>query len=124
MLQYLKYQGVSKYQFYKESGISNGMLDKNRGVSEENILKFLEFAPEIRVEWLITGSGTWFKKDEKDHYRQLLAQEEDTTYNAASRETNTVQRLSMDEWMNDVNEQLTNLQQELKIINDKLNQKQ
>lgn len=61
ILQYIEYKGVSKYQFYKESGITRGVLDKESGISEENIAKFIAYADDINVEWLIIDKGEMIK---------------------------------------------------------------
>lgn len=68
ILQFLDYKGISKYEFYQKTGISNGILSQNNGLSEENTLKFLSYFPEINPEWLLTGNGPMLKpsKDEQD----------------------------------------------------------
>jgi hypothetical protein len=43
---------VSKYKFYQESGITRGVLDKESGISEDNIAKFIAYAPEVDLSWL------------------------------------------------------------------------
>ena len=69
ILQFLDYKGISKYEFYQKTGISNGILSQNNGLSEENTLKFLSYFPEINPEWLLTGNGPMLKpsKDEQDN---------------------------------------------------------
>ena len=57
ILLYLAQKGVSPYEFYKESGVTRGILQQNNGISEDNIARFLAYAPDISVEWLITGRG-------------------------------------------------------------------
>lgn len=57
VLTYLKSKNISKYEFYKITGISNGVLSQSNGVSEENLLKILSCFPDINAEWLITGNG-------------------------------------------------------------------
>ncbi|HPD95365.1 MAG: helix-turn-helix transcriptional regulator [Bacteroidales bacterium] len=61
ILQYLTYKGISKYNFYKETGIARGVLDQNNGITEDNIQKFLAFAQDISPSWLLTGSGNMLK---------------------------------------------------------------
>lgn len=61
ILQYIDIKGVSKYQFYKKTGITRGVLDKEGGISEENISKFLAQFSEINLEWLILGEGEMIK---------------------------------------------------------------
>lgn len=57
ILLYLAQKGVSPYEFYKESGVTRGILQQNNGISEDNIARFLAYAPDVSVEWLITGRG-------------------------------------------------------------------
>jgi phage repressor protein C with HTH and peptisase S24 domain len=57
ILKYLDFKGVSKYEFYSKTGISNGILSQSNGISEDNILKFLSYYRDINVKWLITGEG-------------------------------------------------------------------
>lgn len=55
MLEYLDYKGITKYRFYKESGVSRGVLDKKSGIGEENIARFIAYAKDINLYWLILG---------------------------------------------------------------------
>jgi hypothetical protein len=63
ILQYIELQGISKYDFYKKTGITRGVLDQNTGISEENIAKFIAYFDNINIEWLILGKGSMFKED-------------------------------------------------------------
>lgn len=63
ILQYIELQGISKYDFYKRTGITRGVLDQNTGISEENIAKFLAYFNNINTEWLILGKGSMLKED-------------------------------------------------------------
>lgn len=58
ILRYLAQKGVSAYEFYKESGVTRGILQQNNGISEDNIARFLAYAPDVNIEWLLTGEGT------------------------------------------------------------------
>ena len=57
ILLYLAQKGVSPYEFYKESGVTRGILQQNNGISEDNIARFLAYAPDVNIEWLLTGEG-------------------------------------------------------------------
>lgn len=57
ILLYLGQKGVTPYEFYKISGVTRGILQQNNGISEENIARFLAYAPEVNIEWLMTGRG-------------------------------------------------------------------
>lgn len=57
-------KGVTLYEFYKVSGVTRGILQQNNGISEDNIARFLAYATDINVEWLITGKGNMLKNAE------------------------------------------------------------
>ena len=61
ILKYLDFKGVSKYKFYQETGITNGILSQPNGISEENLLKFLTYYKDISAEWLLTGEEPMLK---------------------------------------------------------------
>ena len=60
---YLEKKGVTPYEFYKESGVTRGILQQNNGISEDNIARFLAYAPDVNIEWLLTSKGTMLKDD-------------------------------------------------------------
>ena len=61
---YLANKGVSDYEYYKRSGTTRGILGQNNGISEENIARFLAYAPDVNAEWLLTGTGSMLKNKE------------------------------------------------------------
>lgn len=61
ILLYLAHKGVTSYEFYKNSGVTRGILQQGNGISEDNIARFLAYAPDVNVEWLITGKGEMVK---------------------------------------------------------------
>lgn len=54
---FLSLQGCSKNLFYEKSGMANGLLDKNGGLSEDSILKICEVYPELSIDWLLLEKG-------------------------------------------------------------------
>lgn len=62
-MKFLEYKGVSKYEFYQKTGISNGILSQKNGLSEENLLRFLNYFGEISPEWLLTGNGPMLRSN-------------------------------------------------------------
>lgn len=60
ILQYIDKKNITKYKFYQKTGITRGILDQNNGMSEENIARFIAYAPDINIEWLMTGKGEMF----------------------------------------------------------------
>lgn len=63
---YLHKKGVSDYEFYKKSGITRGILSQSNGISEDNISRFLAYAPDVNAEWLLTGRGEMLKQNESE----------------------------------------------------------
>ncbi len=58
---YLAQKGITHYEFYKVSGTTRGILGQNNGISEDNIARFLAYAPDVNIEWLLTGEGSMLK---------------------------------------------------------------
>jgi repressor LexA len=57
ILQYLDFKGIKKSDFYRETGVSNGVLSQNNGFSEDNLMRFLNSYKDINPVWLLTGKG-------------------------------------------------------------------
>lgn len=57
MLRYLESKGISKYQCYKDTGMTRGILGQPTGISEDNLIRFLGHYKDVSIEWLITGEG-------------------------------------------------------------------
>jgi phage repressor protein C with HTH and peptisase S24 domain len=53
ILKHLENKGVSAYEFYQKSGVSNGVLSQKGGISEDNIMKFLSVFPDVDANWLL-----------------------------------------------------------------------
>lgn len=60
-------KGITPYEFYKESGTTRGILGQNNGISEDNISRFLAYAPDVNVGWLLTGEGNMLKSESDAH---------------------------------------------------------
>ena len=66
ILEYADLKQLSKRRIYLETGISNGVLDKETGLSENNIEKFISTYVEVSPEWLLTGKGPMLKSETVD----------------------------------------------------------
>lgn len=64
ILSYLMGKDITPYEFYKKSGVTRGVLTQKNGISEFNIARFLAYAPDVNVEWLITGVGEMYKSSD------------------------------------------------------------
>ena len=55
--QFVEYKGISKYQFYKATGLANGYLDRDGSIGSDKCEKILSQYPELSLEWLVLGVG-------------------------------------------------------------------
>lgn len=78
ILEHIYSIGLNKRQFYIKTGIANGVLDKETGLTEENIDKYISTFPEISLEWLFRGKG-----------RMLLIKKENNRENKESAGNNS-----------------------------------
>lgn len=61
ILKYLDNKGITQYKFYKDNNVTRGILTQNNGITEENLLKFVHYAQDISLKWLLTGEGPMLK---------------------------------------------------------------
>lgn len=61
ILYFIDSQGITKYDFYKKTGITRGVLDQNTGLSEDNLARFLAYYSQISVNWLLFDQGPMLK---------------------------------------------------------------
>lgn len=55
--EYLDKKGISKYECYQKTGMSRSVLSQPSGMTEDNLLRFLDHYTDINIEWLILGKG-------------------------------------------------------------------
>ena len=65
IIKFLNYKGITKYKFYKDTGLSNGFLDKKGSIGVDKCEIIYSIYPEINFEWLITGKGFMLKSEYK-----------------------------------------------------------
>lgn len=63
IIQYIDHTDITKYEFYKTTGITRGILDQDNGITESNILKFIHSYPAVNIVWLIVGEGDMVKAE-------------------------------------------------------------
>lgn len=63
ILKIIELRNINKSTFYKETGLSNGFLDKVKDVGTSKLEYILKTYPEINPAWLVTGEGEMLKKD-------------------------------------------------------------
>lgn len=74
ILSYLAFKGISTYAFYKDSGVTRGVLQQSNGISEDNIARFLAYAKDASPSWLLTGEGPMLKEDTDNVVRVAKAE--------------------------------------------------
>ena len=57
ILLFLANKGISPYEFYKNSGVTRGILAQNNGISEDNLNRFISYFPTVNLVWLMSGCG-------------------------------------------------------------------
>lgn len=55
--EFIEYKGISKYSFYKATGLSNGYLDKGGNIGSDKCEIISSVYPDLNLVWLITGKG-------------------------------------------------------------------
>ena len=64
ILQFVELKRISKNKFYKDTGLSNGFLDKNNHPGADKLEQIIYTYPEINPTWLLTGEGDMLLKKE------------------------------------------------------------
>lgn len=79
ILKIIELKGINKSKFYKETGLSNGFLDKVKDVGASKLELILKAYPDINPHWLVTGSGNILKQNESNYG---IVEEPQEPYNA------------------------------------------
>jgi hypothetical protein len=62
---YLDSKSISKYRFYKETGISNGFLDKEGAIGSDKCVNICSHYTDLDPEWLLLGMGSMLKSTQE-----------------------------------------------------------
>ncbi|WP_312355620.1 hypothetical protein [Empedobacter sp.] len=57
VLQYLDVKGISKGDFYKKTGFSNGFLTAGKHIGSDNLKIIIDNYPDLSLEWLVMDKG-------------------------------------------------------------------
>ena len=61
--EFIDFKGITQYQFYQETGIGKGTLNKHSGLGEDGLMKVLNRYKDINIVWLITGEKPMLKEE-------------------------------------------------------------
>ncbi|MDR2223780.1 MAG: hypothetical protein LBE34_13760 [Flavobacteriaceae bacterium] len=64
ILKIIELNNITKSEFYRKTGLSNGFLDKVKDVGASKLEQILKTFPEISEKWLLTGVGEMIKNEE------------------------------------------------------------
>jgi|TARA_B100000470_G_scaffold206835_1_gene182473 hypothetical protein len=70
IIDYLDIKGIKKAQFYRDTGISNGILNQSSGLTEDNVLRFLNTYKDVNPIWFFSGLGDIKKNIEVDQVNE------------------------------------------------------
>lgn len=62
VLQLIEFKGINKSRFYRETGLSNGFLDKVKDIGSSKLEDILKTYPDISPEWILTGKGAMVRE--------------------------------------------------------------
>lgn len=64
ILQYLEFKDITRYRFYKETGISNGFLDKEGSVGSDKCEIICSHYKDLSPEWLLLAEGSMIRNED------------------------------------------------------------
>lgn len=59
---YMEFHGLTEYELNKKTGISKGTITTDSGITEKNLLRFLDFDKDVSLDWLVRGAGNMYSK--------------------------------------------------------------
>lgn len=57
LLKFIEHKKISKREFYLNTGLSNGFLDKSSHIGSDKIEKIISIYPDLSLDWLVLGKG-------------------------------------------------------------------
>ena len=58
VLRFIEYKGISKREFYANTGLSNGFLDKSSNIGSDKLEKIISAYPDLSLLFIVTGNGS------------------------------------------------------------------
>jgi hypothetical protein len=111
ILIFLELHKISKYRFYKITGLSNGFLDKDGSTTTDKCELICKSFPEINPLWLLKGEGNMLR----DHYSVIAENKENVVVPVQESQPGYVKELI---------EKIVELSTEVAILKEKINSKE
>src|SRR5690606_33427269 len=115
MLQYLDKKGISKYKFYKDTGLSNGFLDKGNNIGSDKCEKIGYVYTDLNMDWVVTGRGDMIKTQESVKESNFIASEPDDTYRDGNKS-----EVYYEQTIKALNKTITAQEKTIKLLEDAL----
>jgi hypothetical protein len=64
ILHYVEFLGISKREFYSNTGISRGTLENTAGITEDTLVKIFASCVNLNPVWVIIGTGEMILNNE------------------------------------------------------------
>lgn len=61
IIKYLEHNNISKRDFYRQTGLSNGFLDSGKHIGSDNIKIIVDNYRDLNLEWLVMDEGEMIK---------------------------------------------------------------
>ena len=61
VIKYLDFKNISKRDFYRQTGLSNGFLDSGKHIGSDNIKIIVDNYRDLNLEWLVMDEGEMIK---------------------------------------------------------------
>lgn len=108
--------GISKRNFYDKTGIANGTLDKDGGVSELVLRKYISTFEDVNPEWLLTGNGPMIRvEDAYNETKGSMVAETEAVYGRVCEQCRDKERI-----IDQQRETISALKQSLSVMQDRI----
>lgn len=120
---YIDYKGISRYKFYKMTGLSNGFLDKNSNIGSDKCELILTIFPDLNSDWLMLEKGDMLRSEISNDSNNQHTNEIDLLPKSDDAKTILLKELLKEKEIEikDLNREIGRLQQELKYTQSKTN---
>lgn len=120
---YIDYKGISRYKFYKLTGLSNGFLDKNSNIGSDKCELILTIFPDLNSDWLMLEKGDMLRSEISNDSNNQHTNKIDLLPKFDDAKTILLKELLKEKEIEikDLNREIGRLQQELKYTQSKTN---
>ena len=95
IMQYLDTKRISKRDFYRQTGFSNGFLDSGKHIGSDNLKIIVDNYSDLNLQWLVTGEGEMILSSEKPNMQNMSPNERVTKRVTFSEETKSAKNVTL-----------------------------